>query len=126
MRSNTGACLKANMTKGCKYLLFVIGLTITCVFLGGVGDQTTAQNSLPSPASRGKQIYIQGTSPSGKNVLAYVGDSSIEVPASAMTCSNCHGFDGQGKPESGITPTNLTWEALTKPYGVTHADGRTH
>ena len=118
--------MKANMTKGCKYLLFVIGLTITCVFLGGVGDQTTAQNSLPSPASRGKQIYIQGTSPSGKNVLAYVGDSSIEVPASAMTCSNCHGFDGQGKPESGITPTNLTWEALTKPYGVTHADRRTH
>src|SRR5262249_23294167 len=31
-----------------------------------------------------------------------------------------------GKPEGGISPSNVTWEALTKPYGVAHADGRTH
>ena len=35
-----------------------------------------------------------------------------------MACANCHGFDGQGKPEGGITPSNLTWEVLSKPYGL--------
>jgi ABC-type branched-subunit amino acid transport system substrate-binding protein len=114
------------MTRGCKYLLFVIGLTITFIYLGSVSNHTTAQSSLTSPTIRGKQIYIQGTSPSGKDVLAYVGDSSIEVPASALTCAGCHGLDGQGKTEGGVTASNLTWEALTKPYGVTHADGRKH
>nr|MDQ3821287.1 ABC transporter substrate-binding protein [Acidobacteriota bacterium] len=33
---------------------------------------------------------------------------------------------GQGKPEGGVVPSNLTWEALTIPYGVTHANGRKH
>ena len=114
------------MMTGGKCLLFVTGLALALVYCLGLSDGTTAQSSLTPDESRGKQIYTQGTSPSGKDVLAYVGESSIEVPGSAMTCSNCHGFDGQGKPESGVTPTNLAWEALTKPYGVTHADGRTH
>ena len=43
-----------------------------------------------------------------------------------MSCANCHGLDGQGKPEGGVIPSNLSWEALTKPYGVTHPSGRQH
>jgi ABC-type branched-subunit amino acid transport system substrate-binding protein len=43
-----------------------------------------------------------------------------------MPCANCHGLDGKGKPEGGVTPSNLTREALTKPYGLTHAGGRKH
>jgi ABC-type branched-subunit amino acid transport system substrate-binding protein len=43
-----------------------------------------------------------------------------------MACANCHGLDGHGKREGGVNPSNLTWEALTKPYGVTRADGRRH
>ncbi|MGH9798980.1 MAG: cytochrome c/ABC transporter substrate-binding protein, partial [Blastocatellia bacterium] len=86
----------------------------------------TAQNPLTPSERRGKQIYARGASPSGKEILAYLGEASLEVPASTMPCANCHGFDGQGKPEGGVTPSNLTWEALTKPYGVTHADGRQH
>jgi ABC-type branched-subunit amino acid transport system substrate-binding protein len=31
-----------------------------------------------------------------------------------------------GKPEGGIKPSNLTWEAMTKPYGLVHSDGRQH
>jgi ABC-type branched-subunit amino acid transport system substrate-binding protein len=75
---------------------------------------------------RGKQIYLQGTSPSGKEMLAYIGDSSLEVPGSTVACANCHALRGQGKPEGGIDPSNITWEALTKPYGVTHSSGRKH
>lgn len=92
---------------------------------GGL-TETNAQDSLTAQESRGKQIYTQGTSPAGKEILAYFGESSLEVKGSAFPCANCHGLDGQGKPEGGVTPSNLTWEALTKPYGVTHADGRQH
>jgi len=95
-----------------------------CVALHGGGS--SAQETLTPQESRGKQIYVQGTSPAGREILAYVGEASIEVPGSAMACANCHGLDGQGKPEGGVVPSNLTWEALTKPYGLTHADGRRH
>lgn len=86
----------------------------------------TAQVALSPQESRGKEIYLLGTSKSGKNILAYIGDSSMEVPGSSMACANCHGISGQGKPEGGIDPSNITWEALTKPYGITHSSGRKH
>lgn len=85
-----------------------------------------AQQPLTAQETRGKQIYLHGTSPSGKEILAYVGDSSLEVPGNVMACANCHGLTGQGKIEGGINPSNVTWEALTKPYGVTHINGRKH
>lgn len=86
----------------------------------------SAQTPLTPPESRGKEIYLLGTSKSGKDILAYIGDSSLEVPGSSMACANCHGMAGHGKPEGGIDPSNITWEALTKPYGVTHSSGRKH
>lgn len=85
-----------------------------------------AQGALTPQEARGKQIYLQGTSASGREILAYLGDASLEVPGSAMACANCHGLNGQGKPEGGVLPSNITWEALTKPYGVTHPSGRKH
>lgn len=97
-------------------------LALCCV----VSAHAAAQVTLTAQESRGKQIYVQGASPSGGEILAYIGEASLEVPGAAMACANCHGLDGKGKPESGVTPSNLTWEALTKPYGVTHADGRRH
>ena len=85
-----------------------------------------AQSPLSPQELRGKQIYLQGTSPTGKDILAYIGDSSLEVPGSTVPCASCHALSGQGKPEGGIDPSNITWEALTKPYGVTHTSGRKH
>ena len=91
------------------------------VFAGGA-----AQDLLTAQEKAGKQIYVHGTSPGGRKILAYFGESSLEVPGRTMPCANCHGLDGRGKPEGGVVPSNLTWEALTKPYGVTHPGGRTH
>lgn len=111
---------------GLQYLVLPAALAFSVALSCGVWSRTAAQDpSTPQPR-RGKQIYLQGTSASGKEILAYVGDSSLEVPGSAMPCANCHGFDGQGKPEGGVIPSNITWEALTKPYGLTHSDGRKH
>ena len=87
---------------------------------------TNAQVPLTPPESRGKEIYLLGTSKAGRNILAYIGDESMEVPGGSMACANCHGLSGQGKPEGGIDPSNITWEALSKPYGVTHSSGRKH
>ena len=90
-------------------------LCILCLFVA----EAAAQDS-----SRGRQIYTQGTSQSGKDVLAYIGDASLEVPGSTIPCAGCHGLDGRGKPEGGVNPSNVTWEFLTKPYGLKHASGR--
>lgn len=84
------------------------------------------QSALTPQEQRGKQIYVLGTSASGQAILAYLGDESLEVDGSTLACANCHGWDGQGKPEGGVTPSNIAWAALTKPYGVTHPNGRSH
>ena len=94
-------------------------LFVTCVVAVG-------QSPLTPQELRGKQIYLQATSPSGKEILAYIGDASLEVPGSTVACANCHALRGQGKPEGGLDPSNITWEALTKPYGVSHNSGRKH
>jgi ABC-type branched-subunit amino acid transport system substrate-binding protein len=85
-----------------------------------------AQNPLTPPETRGKQVYVQGKGSSSREILAYLGESSIEVPGSAMPCASCHGLDGRGKPEGGVTPSDLRWESLTKPYGMANANGRKH
>src|SRR4029079_278807 len=53
-------------------------------------------------------------------------DANLAGPASSVPCGGCHGRDGKGRPEGGVAPTDLTWTALTKPYGITHPSGRKH
>ena len=65
--------------------------------------------------SRGRQIYSTGVPANGAPLTASVGDPAMDVPASILKCSNCHGSDGRGKAEGGITPANIRWEELTKP-----------
>ncbi len=81
-----------------------------------------------APEERGRSLYMEGTSPSGGEIVAVMGagGEAVEVPASAMPCSSCHGRDGRGRPEGGVTPSDLTWDSLTRPYGVTHPSGRKH
>src|SRR5262249_43749152 len=33
--------------------------------------------------------------------------------------------DGRGKAEGSVTPADISWQTLTKPYGLTHPNGRT-
>lgn len=73
----------------------------------------------------GKQVFLHGTSPSGGNVTARVGDEVL-LPGSAVPCASCHGEDGRGRPEGGATPTPVRWSDLTKAYGHAHPDGRRH
>jgi ABC-type branched-subunit amino acid transport system substrate-binding protein len=87
---------------------------------------TQAAAALSAGQSRGKQIYLHGTSPSGDEVTAYVGREAVALPASAAPCASCHGPDGRGRPEGGVIPTDIRWSQLTKVYGHVHEDGRRH
>lgn len=80
--------------------------------------------SLTASERRGKEIYLRGTSSSGREIKAMVGE--LDVPASTMTCAGCHGLRGEGKTEGGVTAGSLTWSNLVKPYGHTHPSGRKH
>jgi ABC-type branched-subunit amino acid transport system substrate-binding protein len=71
----------------------------------------------------GRQIYLNGESPSGGKISGVLADS-IEVPARLLACANCHGRDGRGGREGAIAPSDLTWTALTRPYGLDRPDGR--
>lgn len=96
------------------------------VLLAGWPAASPAAGQLTPEEARGKQIYLAGESPSGGEITAVIGDAGTEVPASVMPCGSCHGPDGRGRPEGGISPSDLTWPALTKPYGVEHRSGREH
>ena len=85
-----------------------------------------SQLTLTPAEQRGRQIYERGVTASGRPLTASMGAENSAIPGSILPCANCHGHDGRGKPESGTVPSDLTWDALTKPYGVTHASGRTH
>jgi len=93
---------------------------------------TAAAAPSPSPPpdrqrlERGRRIYQEGVSPAGSPIVAVMSEGGVEVPASAVPCAGCHGRDGKGRPEGGVAPSDLTWTALTRPYGVTHPGGRKH
>ncbi len=91
-----------------------------------IGLAASSVDPLTAAEKRGKHIYLRGTSPSGQGITALLGKAGTEVPASVLRCASCHGHDGRGKPEGGVVPSNITWEALTKPYGITHPSGRHH
>ncbi|HEV2837596.1 MAG TPA: ABC transporter substrate-binding protein [Pyrinomonadaceae bacterium] len=85
---------------------------------------TTQAQVLTAAERRGKEIYLRGTSPSGREITGRIGE--IDVPASTVSCAGCHGMRGEGKTEGGVAAGNLTWPHLSKPYGHTHPTGRKH
>ncbi len=88
--------------------------------------KVSSSATLTQQERRGKQIYLKGIGFSERPIKAFVGDASMEVPGSSFPCANCHGYDGQGRPEGGIIPSNITWEYLTKSYDISHPGGRKH
>ncbi len=80
--------------------------------------------SLTASERRGKEIYLRGNSPSGREITGRIGE--VEVPGSTVSCGGCHGLRGEGKTEGSVTAGNLTWPNLLKPYGHKHPTGRTH
>ena len=80
------------------------------------------QTPLSPQQERGKKIYVEGLSTSEREIMALL--SGAKIPAEVLPCSSCHGLKGEGKPEGGIFPSNLTWVALTKNYVTLQKSGR--
>ena len=68
----------------------------------------------------GRQIYFTGESLSDGSIEATFGHQEVAIPGNLAVCSSCHGYDGLGRPESGIEPTNITWKHLSKSFGHIH------
>lgn len=84
---------------------------------------SAAPPELTAEQRAGRTIYFDGTSPSGGEITAIVGDAVL--PGSALPCASCHGADGLGRAEGGVLPPEITWRSLTKSYGHDHR-GRRH
>lgn len=104
------------------YLTFKNISFVVFVLLCGPVSAFAAQ--LTDSERRGKEIYLRGTSSSGREIVGRVGD--VDVPGSTVSCSGCHGVRGEGKTEAGVTAGSLIWSNLIKPYGHEHTSGRRH
>lgn len=102
--------------------LLAIVVAVLAVALAG---RAAAEELTPAEVG-GKQIYTKGTSPRGAPITALVGSEALELPASAVPCGGCHGYDGKGRPEGGVIPADVRWSQLVKPYGHVHENGRSH
>jgi ABC-type branched-subunit amino acid transport system substrate-binding protein len=90
----------------------------------GLSQIAAAQQT---PAEKlGRQIYVRGSGSAKESITAFMGDESMNIPATALPCASCHGKDGAGRSEGGVIPSDIRWETLSKAYGVTRENGRSH
>jgi ABC-type branched-subunit amino acid transport system substrate-binding protein len=98
-------------------------LVFGLLLLGGIPLAAHALALTPSE-SAGKRLYREGVSESGEPVMARVGAADMLLPASSLPCANCHGADGQGRPEGGVRPPDISWSRLSSRYGQEQINGR--
>lgn len=91
----------------------------------GSGAPSGADGATPESAL-GRRIFFEGVGAEGREITAVLGAGGTEVPAAVMPCASCHGEDGRGRSEGGLSPSDITWPALTKPYANRHPSGREH
>ncbi len=48
----------------------------------------------------------------------------MQLPASALPCAGCHGYDGRGKPEGGVKPADISGDSLRSPSDGALTNGR--
>jgi hypothetical protein len=78
--------------------------------------------ALTPAQERGRQIYTHGTSASGRELTATIGEGGTPFSAAIVPCVNCHGEDGRGRAEANARPADITPETLARAITV---NGRT-
>ena len=102
-------------------------LALVCGALAlGLATVAPAAPTEDANVSLGRRIFLEGRNDRGEPVRALVGPQGVALSGAPVACGNCHGADGRGRPEGGVVPPDITWEQLTKPYGLVRADGRKH
>jgi ABC-type branched-subunit amino acid transport system substrate-binding protein len=105
--------MKANVLR-LKYNFALASLLMLTALTCVNSTSTQSRTGLTEQEKRGKQIYISGAS--GAEITAILGNDNLEVPASAFSCSNCHGLRGEGIREGGVQPAPIDWASLARPH----------
>jgi hypothetical protein len=104
-----------------------VGRALHCRVLGCVGLLVAwgwgADRTNPVVV-RGRQIYLKGESLSGTPIVAELAGGP--APGSIVPCGSCHGKDGTGSAEGGVTATSIRWNDLIRPYEVSSPSRRRH
>ncbi len=107
-----------------RYGLLVVAVALVATLsTAAIEDK---HGELTKAEARGKLLYTAGTSSEGRKIIAVLGEGGTEIPASALPCVGCHGRRGEGNAEGGLTPSNLQWEILVRPYSGRATGGRQH
>ncbi len=80
-------------------------------------------SQMSESAMRGQEIFRKGKSGVDESKITAL-MSGTSVPATVLPCASCHGVDGKGRPEGGVSPSNITWANLSKNYVGPRANGR--
>ncbi len=88
--------------------------------LGGL----QASADLSSAEARGRATYFGEKGSALDGATARIGELTTKLPANSFPCASCHGRTGLGKAERGVQPSQITRDALTRPYTVKEATGR--
>jgi len=83
--------------------------------LAGRPPGAAAQNdaALTAEEERGRLIYRKGEDGTGQEITAVINE--LDMPATGMPCSNCHGLNGEGLKEGGLEPSPVDWATLAAP-----------
>jgi ABC-type branched-subunit amino acid transport system substrate-binding protein len=89
----------------------VWALVTALIVLSGARAET---RDLTPSEHRGRSLFQSG--PIGDpRARAVIGVGDVPVMATAVPCASCHGADGRGRPEGGVTPPDITWPSLSGP-----------
>lgn len=92
----------------------------SCLFLFAV---LTGSAQAETPDNIGRSVYEKGVGQGGKAIKVLIGESRLEADARLFPCVNCHGSDGGGTREGGVTAPDITWNVLSRPYGAAYDEG---
>lgn len=97
-----------------------IAVVLAFALLGGL----QASADLASAEARGRATYFGEKGSALDGATARIGELTTKLPANSFPCASCHGRTGFGKAERGVQPSQITRDALTRPYTVKEATGR--
>jgi ABC-type branched-subunit amino acid transport system substrate-binding protein len=103
-------------------MFVMVAVVLACAGAIAGAVQTDLGDGLTAQERRGKAIYFGAAG----DIKARVGTPPADAPPMLLACANCHGRDARGNREAGVVASDIRWETLTKPYGVTHPTGRRH
>ena len=79
---------------------------------------------LTASEERGRAIYFGEKGSALDTAEVQIGDLSTKLPARTFPCASWNGRTVAGKSERGVQPSQISRDALTRPYTVKEATGR--